>query len=223
MAWCFVCLIEAVWIAVTAKKKMSTLSYVGEVPVALHILTIAVLFAVLHILFEKIKNIWTEKMLLVLVTVLYAFTAVIQTPDVWFCTGMVLLLTFTFSYAFEPEACTDTDMGNTAGTATQAGTSQVNTQKKGELQCNEIAMIKENNSVFGCDICQDVCPHNKNAKKSHFDAFTKNLITKLEYEDLANLSNKEFLKKYGERAFAWRGKKVVERNLSYIKDGKSEK
>ena len=81
MAWCFVCLIEAVWIAVTAKKKMSTLSYVGEVPVALHILTIAVLFAVLYILFEKIKNIRTEKMLLVLVTVLYAFTAVIQTPD----------------------------------------------------------------------------------------------------------------------------------------------
>ena len=71
-------------------------------------------------------------MLLVLITVLYAFTAVIQTPDVWFCTGMVLLLTFTFSYAFEPEACIDTDMGNTAGTATQAGTSQVNTQKKGE-------------------------------------------------------------------------------------------
>lgn len=133
MAWCFVCLIEAVWIAVTAKKKMSTLSYVGEVPVALHILTIAVLFAVLYILFEKIKNIRTEKMLLVLVTVLYAFTAVIQTPDVWFCTGMVLLLTFTFSYAFEPEACTDIDMDNTAGTATQAGTSQVNTQKKGEL------------------------------------------------------------------------------------------
>jgi len=121
MAWCFVCLIEAVWIAVTAKKKMSTLSYVGEVPVALHILTIAVLFAVLYILFEKIKNIRTEKMLLVLVTVLYAFTAVIQTPDVWFCTGMVLLLTFTFSYAFEPEACTDIDMDNTAGTATQAG------------------------------------------------------------------------------------------------------
>ena len=115
MAWCFVCLIEAVWIAVTAKKKMSTLSYVGEVPVALHILTIAVLFAVLYILFEKIKNIRTEKMLLVLVTVLYAFTAVIQTPDVWFCTGMVLLLTFTFSYAFEPEACTDIDMDNTAG------------------------------------------------------------------------------------------------------------
>ena len=133
MAWCFVCLIEAVWIAVTAKKKMSTLSYVGEVPVALHILTIAVLFAVLYILFEKIKNIRTEKMLLVLVTVLYAFTAVIQIPDVWFCTGMVLLLTFTFSYAFEPEACTDIDMDNTAGTATQAGTSQVNTQKKGEL------------------------------------------------------------------------------------------
>lgn len=133
MAWCFVCLIEAVWIAVTAKKKMSTLSYVGEVPVALHILTIAVLFAVLYILFEKIKNIRTEKMLLVLVTVLYAFTAVIQTPDVWFCTGMVLLLTFTFSYAFEPEACIDTDTDNTAGTATQAGTSQVNTQKTGKL------------------------------------------------------------------------------------------
>lgn len=55
MAWCFVCLIEAVWIAVTAKKKMSTLSYVGEVPVALHILTIAVLFAVLYILFENKK------------------------------------------------------------------------------------------------------------------------------------------------------------------------
>lgn len=97
------------------------------------------------------------------------------------------------------------------------------TQKKGELQRKEITMIKENNTVFGCDICQDVCPHNKNVKKSHFDEFTKNLITKLEYDDIANLSNKEFLKKYGDRAFSWRGKKVVERNLSYIKDGKSEK
>ena len=96
------------------------------------------------------------------------------------------------------------------------------TQKKGELTPDEIKMLVENNAVFGCDICQTVCPHNKNVKKTNFDEFSKNLITNLSYDEISSLSNKEFLKKYGDRAFAWRGKKVPERNLMYIKNAENK-
>lgn len=97
------------------------------------------------------------------------------------------------------------------------------TQKKGSLTDGEIKLITDNNTVFGCDICQDVCPHNKNVKKTNIEEFSNNLITHLSLDDISELSNKEFKKKYGCRAFSWRGKKVLERNLEYIKNKENKK
>lgn len=90
------------------------------------------------------------------------------------------------------------------------------TQKKGEHTKDEKNLIIKNNTVFGCDICQNVCPHNKDIEKTKIKEFSQNLIKNLDYDEIFSLSNKEFMKKYSDRAFSWRGKKVLERNLSYI-------
>ena len=90
------------------------------------------------------------------------------------------------------------------------------TQKKGELTDKEQSLIKKGGLIFGCDVCQDVCPHNKNVQKTKIDAFLKNRIEKLSLCDIEGLSNKEFKEKYGDYAFSWRGKKVLERNLKLL-------
>ncbi len=87
------------------------------------------------------------------------------------------------------------------------------TQKKGELTQCEKELVKNNNYIFGCDICQKVCPHNRAAEHTNIDAFCKNRIVDLDLNELRNMSNKEFKKKYGDRAFAWRGKNVLIRNM----------
>ncbi len=99
------------------------------------------------------------------------------------------------------------------------------TQKKGELTSLEEAYIKKHASVFGCDICQRVCPHNGNAECTEIEQFLNGRITHLAPEDVSPLTNKTFKERYGDRAFAWRGKGVLERNLKIIygkEDAKDE-
>ena len=90
------------------------------------------------------------------------------------------------------------------------------TQKKDDLSEEEINLIKENKMVFGCDICQEVCPHNKGISITNIEEFKTNLITKLDYDEINDISNKEFKRRYGNRAFSWRGKKIIQRNIEII-------
>lgn len=90
------------------------------------------------------------------------------------------------------------------------------TQKKGELDRAEIEAIKRTGCIFGCDICQRVCPHNRDVQYTSIDEFKNDKITRITLEDIATISNKEFKTKYGNRAFAWRGKRVLERNLKIV-------
>ena len=41
-------------------------------------------------------------------------------------------------------------------------------------------------------------------------------------EEINNISNKEFKRKYREKAFSWRGRKIIERNLNILKDKSSD-
>lgn len=67
--------------------------------------------------------------------------------------------------------------------------------------------------IYGCDICQQVCPYNKDIN-NHFHPEmepvpgreTPNL------HDMLRVSNREFKEKFGNLAGSWRGKKPLQRN-----------
>ncbi len=90
------------------------------------------------------------------------------------------------------------------------------TQKKGELTAEERAIVKNSPLIWGCDVCQDVCPHNEKVEKTIIEEFNKDLKYTLQHEELKQISNKEFLRRYGDRSFSWRGKGVLERNHEII-------
>ena len=90
------------------------------------------------------------------------------------------------------------------------------TQKKGELSSFEEEIVRKSGSVWGCDICQTVCPHNNGVKLTEIAEFRTNLIEKLD-SDMAE-SNREFKKKYQDRAFSWRGYEIIKRNLKITKE-----
>ncbi len=83
------------------------------------------------------------------------------------------------------------------------------TQKKGELTDVEITLIRRVGTVWGCDICQNVCPYNQDLKVTPIEFFHRKRIVNLTSLILSSMTKEEF----GERAFAWRGRKTVERNL----------
>ena len=84
------------------------------------------------------------------------------------------------------------------------------TQKKGELAVDEEDLIRENGSIWGCDICQRVCPHNASTPIAQNPDFSENLITDLKIPE--DISNREFKAHFGDRAFSWRGKSIIIRN-----------
>jgi len=92
------------------------------------------------------------------------------------------------------------------------------TQKKGDLTAEEAAQIARHPYVWGCDLCQRACPHNSNCALSPLPEFREELICRLTAEDLEGLTNRAFQRRYGNRAFAWRGPAVLRRNLALQPD-----
>ncbi len=87
-------------------------------------------------------------------------------------------------------------------------------QEKNALGDTEIAYFKK--TIYGCDICQQVCPKNNGID---FHLHSENEPSGIENIDLINLlkmSNKEFYEVYGNNACSWTGPLVLKRNALCI-------
>lgn len=82
-------------------------------------------------------------------------------------------------------------------------------QKKGELTESESKLIADSGCLWGCDICQTVCPMNRNASTTDIEDFIKGAIAHIDKNtDIEG------------RAFAWRGKKTIDRNINIFSSQK---
>ncbi|MEO0294085.1 MAG: tRNA epoxyqueuosine(34) reductase QueG [candidate division WOR-3 bacterium] len=77
-----------------------------------------------------------------------------------------------------------------------------------------------NEYIFGCDICQEVCPFSKNARQTKIREFlpSKKLINP-SLEFLQSLSDKDFNNLFGETPISWVGKRILIRNLKAFAKG----
>ena len=88
------------------------------------------------------------------------------------------------------------------------------TQRKGELADSEQALMRRYNTAWGCDLCQSSCPYNKEPRVTPIAFFHRDRIAELTREQLHAMDKESFRS----RAFAWRGRKTLERNLDILKD-----
>lgn len=92
------------------------------------------------------------------------------------------------------------------------------TQKKGALTEAEADIIKKCGSAWGCDVCQNVCPYTEKAKRSgsimtEIPFFYEKRIERLTLDGVCGMTDEEF----DERAFSWRGRATLLRNLEILK------
>jgi epoxyqueuosine reductase len=87
------------------------------------------------------------------------------------------------------------------------------TQKKGELTPEEADAIIKGGLVWGCDACQLACPHNRAVIEDGRDTpvpyFQKDRLIRADAETLAAMDDAAFKA----RAYSWRGRAVIERNI----------
>lgn len=97
------------------------------------------------------------------------------------------------------------------------------TQKKGELTEDEKTLIIQYSSAWGCDICQEACPHTKRAIEdgtiyTEIEFFRSESMPYLTSEIIDSMSEDDFKK----RAYAWRGKETIRRNLWLLEQNKEK-
>lgn len=87
----------------------------------------------------------------------------------------------------------------------------------------EKAIILKSGYIWGCDVCQLVCPYTKHAKdrgtlETPIEFFKNGAIQKNVGEAVRNMSDEEF----GKYPFAWRKRDIIERNIRLFESAKKD-
>ena len=85
------------------------------------------------------------------------------------------------------------------------------TQKK-IITDEEKNVIVSNKAVWGCDVCQSVCPMNEGALTTGEKYFTLGFLPSFSHDIISGMDDAEF----GRYPFAWRKKDVILRNLDLV-------
>ncbi len=96
------------------------------------------------------------------------------------------------------------------------------TQKKGELTDEERNAIRSNGLAWGCDRCSEVCPHNQGLATADIALPPNEILPRLTAKEVEPLSDRQFREKYARRAFAWKGKATMLRNLYILEEPSHE-
>lgn len=75
---------------------------------------------------------------------------------------------------------------------------------------------KMDNWIFGCDICQEVCPWNRKAIETKEQEFTSNIIQGLNLSKKDFINEEKFIKLFGEKAVKRTKYKGLIRNIEFI-------
>lgn len=93
------------------------------------------------------------------------------------------------------------------------------TQTKGKRADSDEELIALCKTAWGCDICQEVCPMNKNIAETDIEFFRTDITPSLSEDLIEKMSEEEFSK----RAYAWKGKATILNNLRLLNKNKNNK
>lgn len=82
-----------------------------------------------------------------------------------------------------------------------------------QIDAKQKKILSVQGSVYGCDVCQDVCPHNQNLPETPILDLKQPKLSELSKNHITKMSNREFKRVYKEYPFSWRGKNAILKNF----------
>lgn len=101
MAWCFISIIQTVYISVKYGCTIDMLGFTGKVNYCAEIVLIIAAAIVIYGLNNILNMPVVQKVSLIIITFIYAIMTVVQSKDTYFCLAMAGLMVFSVAYCFD--------------------------------------------------------------------------------------------------------------------------